>query len=79
MKSTFTFLVLIINSILLAQPEISWVKEYNTSDLSEAGFSVTETNDHDGYVICAYRSTPVNLQDLFLIRTDTVGDTVWTR
>ncbi len=79
MKSKITFFLLVINSIILSQPQISWIREYDTSSPDESGISVTETNDHDGYIICGYRNMPVSLQDLFLIRTNISGDTVWTR
>ncbi len=79
MKSKMTFFILIINSIILSQPQISWIREYDTSSPDEKGISVTETNDNNGYIVCGYRSTPQTIQDLFLIRTDEAGDTIWTK
>jgi len=79
MKLKITFLLLVINSILFAQPEISWIREYGSLVQDEKGFSVTETNNNDGYVICGIKSTFINIRDLFLIRTDIIGDTIWTK
>ncbi len=79
MRSKLSVLLLLINSLLFSQPEISWLREYDTSSLDECGFSVTETNASDGYIICGYRNTQIDFQDLFLIRTDLSGDTIWTK
>jgi hypothetical protein len=53
-------------------------RTYGGSDL-ERGHSVRQTND-GGYVIAGYtRSFGAGNVDVYLIRTDAVGDTVWTR
>ena len=79
MKSKITFFILVFNTVILSQPQISWIREYDTGSLDERGVSATETNDDNGYIICGYRSTPETIQDLFLIRTDEGGDTIWTK
>jgi hypothetical protein len=79
MKLQITILLLVINSIILAQPEISWIKQYDTGSQDEKGVSLTETNDNSGYIICAYRNTQQTIQDLYLIKTNEVGDTIWTK
>ncbi len=79
MRYFFWVLLLSTNSLLFCQPEISWIKEYDTGSLEEKGISVTETNDSDGYIVCAYRTTQETLQDLYLIKTNQAGDTIWTK
>ena len=79
MKSLLWVLLLSTNSLLFSQPEISWLREYDTSSLDEKGISVVETNDSNGYIVCAYRTTQESLQDLYLIKTNEAGDTVWTK
>lgn len=79
MKLKITFFLLVINSILFSQPEISWIREYDTGSQDEKGVSVTETNDKSGYVLCAYRYTSGTVHDLYLIKTNDAGDTIWTK
>lgn len=79
MRPILTVLLLSITSLLFSQPAITWLREYDTPSSDESGVSVTETNGQDGYIICGYRTTPVNLQDIFLVRTDLSGDTIWTK
>jgi hypothetical protein len=79
MKLKITFFLLVINSILFSQPEISWIREYDTGSQDEKGVSVTETNYNSGYVICAYRYTSGTVHDLYLIKTNDAGDTIWTK
>ena len=79
MKSLFWVILLSTNSLLFSQPDISWIKEYDTGSFDEKGISVTETNDNSGYIICAYRTTQETVQDLFLIKTSEAGDTIWTK
>jgi len=79
MRLLFSVILLTINSLLFSQPELSWLREYDTSSPSADGISLTETNNLDGSIICGYRTTPTTLQDLFLIRTNLTGDTIWTK
>ncbi|HSD62348.1 MAG TPA: T9SS type A sorting domain-containing protein [Ignavibacteriaceae bacterium] len=80
MKIKIAVLLISANTILLfSQPNLSWIKEYDTPSLDEKGVSVTGTNNNDGYIICGYRYTPATVHDLFLIRTNTLGDTIWTK
>ena len=79
MKSLFWVILLSTNSLLFSQPDISWIKEYDTGSLDEKGISVTETNDNSGYIICAFRTTQETSHDLYLIKTNGAGDTVWTK
>src|SRR5205814_685964 len=55
-----------------------WTKAFGgTGD--EEGFSVVQSND-SGYIVCGYtNSLGVNLFDVYLIKTDIHGDTLWTK
>jgi hypothetical protein len=57
-----------------------WTKTYCYSSTSEdLGFSVQQTNDN-GYIIVGYTNTYLGHGiDAYLIRTDSLGDTLWTR
>jgi hypothetical protein len=55
-----------------------WTRNYGTDD-SEYGMSVLHTSD-DGYIIAGYTySTGPTLADLYLVKTDSNGDSVWTK
>lgn len=57
---------------------LEWEKTYGGID-DETGWSVRQTADH-GYVIVGYTySFGAGNADVYLVRTDTVGDTLWTR
>jgi len=79
MKLKIVVLFIAFHSIVLSQPNISWIREYDSSSDDEKGISITETNDLDGYIICGYKNDLATVQDLFLIRTNLLGDTIWTR
>ncbi|HEX5001719.1 MAG TPA: T9SS type A sorting domain-containing protein [Bacteroidia bacterium] len=55
-----------------------WSKTYGESTLKFVSSCVKQTNDH-GYVVAgSFTGTPTNY-DMFLIKTDSIGDTLWTR
>jgi len=55
-----------------------WTKTYGGSD-SDWGFSVQQTSD-DGYIITGCTgSYGAGSNDIWLIKTDTSGDTIWTK
>ena len=55
-----------------------WAKTYGGQD-SDRGYSVEQTND-GGYVIAGYtKSFGSGNADIYIIRTDSIGDTLWTR
>jgi hypothetical protein len=55
-----------------------WTKIYGGTDY-ESGYSVRETSD-GGYVVSGYTgSFGVQGEDIYLLKTDSLGDTVWTR
>ena len=55
-----------------------WTKTYGGSDY-DASFSVQQTLD-GGYIIAGYtKSYGAGYYDVYLIKTDSLGDTLWTR
>ena len=70
MKKLFIILF-IIPSVVFSQ---GWVKTFDYGK----GKSVKQTSD-DGYIITGYTDTSSNSSDVFLIKTDINGDTLWTK
>ncbi|KPJ52923.1 hypothetical protein AMJ39_06520 [candidate division TA06 bacterium DG_24] len=61
-----------------ATGDTAWTRTYGGSD-DEYGYSVEETGD-GGYVIAGYTASfGAGGYDVYLIKTDASGDTVWTR
>ena len=61
-----------------SQGDTLWTKTYGGSG-SEVGNSVQQTSD-GGYVICGYTTSFGNgSSDIYLIKTNIQGDTLWTR
>ncbi len=55
-----------------------WVKAYGTVDGGEEGYSVDQT--HDGGFVVAGRTTYIcSFGNIYLMRTDSLGDTLWTK
>lgn len=55
-----------------------WTKTYGGSDL-DCGMSVKQTNDN-GFILSGYtKSFGAGDMDLYIIKTDESGDTLWTR
>jgi hypothetical protein len=54
-----------------------WTREYG-KELSEEGYCVKQTND-EGYIITGYIHNPDSGYQLWLLKTDSLGDTLWTR
>jgi hypothetical protein len=58
--------------------ETTWTKTYGGDSL-ERSYSVKQTFDN-GYVIAGYtRSFGAGLSDIWLLKTDSLGDTTWTK
>ena len=57
--------------------EIDWVKTYGENNTFENGYCVQQTFD-GGYIIAGQKETNNNSVDVYLIRTDSYGDTLWT-
>ncbi len=79
-KISLTMLILeFYSSLSFAQaPDILWTRTYG--DRSEdKSFSVQQTHD-EGYIIAGYKTSMVGgLYDVYLIKTDENGDTLWTK
>lgn len=81
MNSFLLFLIILFffNPFLIfAQPEALWTKTFGGSGY-DAGHSVLETSD-GGYIIGGVtNSQGAGEKDIWLIKTDGKGDTVWTK
>ena len=74
--------VVVILGVLIfttsAEAEITFERTYGGTD-DDYGNSVQETQD-GGYIIAGMtRSFGAGGRDVYLIKTDAVGDTVWTK
>ena len=78
-SSIILFIVFVYTTLVLAQvPDTLWTKTYGGEE-REIGHTVYQTND-DGYIIAGItNSFGVGGEDIFLIRTDSSGDTLWTK
>jgi hypothetical protein len=54
-----------------------WFRTYGTIE-TEIGYSVSTTSDR-GFIIVGFRSSASTDDDIWLIKTDEFGDTLWTR
>jgi hypothetical protein len=54
-----------------------WTRTYGGTN-TDAGYSVQQTSD-GGYVVAGYTSSYGNVPQVYLIKTDASGDTLWTR
>ncbi|HEC79163.1 MAG TPA: hypothetical protein ENI34_08505 [candidate division WOR-3 bacterium] len=71
-------IIIMMKSLAFAQPDTLWTKTYGGSD-EDIGASVQQTTDN-GYIICAYTmSYGPGSYDVYLIKTDADGDTLWTK
>ncbi len=59
-----------------ASGAIQWSKTYGTA-LNDYGMSVSQTTD-GGYILGGNSATAPNISNLMLIRTNSIGDTLWT-
>jgi regulation of enolase protein 1 (concanavalin A-like superfamily) len=57
--------------------EVEWSKTYG-GNRDDRGFSVAQTTD-GGYIVCGYTQSFASYSGVYLIKTDSQGDTVWTR
>jgi len=72
------FIVLAFSVSASSQPDTLWTKTYGGSE-DDYGNSVQQTTD-GGYIVAgSTHSFGAGLSNIFLIKTDADGDTVWTR
>ena len=78
-KILLMILIFLCCSIAFAQaPDTMWTKTFGGTD-NDGGVSVKQTSD-GGYIIAGYtNSFGAGDSDIWLIRTDTSGDTLWTK
>ncbi len=72
--------VLFLVSTAIAQEpgDTLWTRTYGGSD-NDVGYSVQQTSD-GGYITAGYtQSFGAGYEDFYLVKTDSLGDTVWTR
>jgi len=70
--------LLIFTGVGFSDPSDSlWTKTYGGPGDDEA-FCVRETHD-DGFILVGYATKGSGAQDVFVIKTNALGDTVWTR
>jgi hypothetical protein len=58
-----------------------WTKHWGWSGSYESSMDVTETNQHDGYLIAAYTQHlgQKAFDNIWFMRCDQLGDTLWTK
>ena len=75
MKKLLFILLLTIPSVGFGQ---GWIQNYGGNE-SQEGYDVQQTTD-GGYIITGYTSSFGNgLTDVYLIKTNSQGDTLWTK
>jgi hypothetical protein len=73
-----SFLVILHTTTFAQAPEIQWTKTFGDS-LTDVGNSVQQTIDGGFIVIGETRFFGASASDVWLIRTDSYGDTLWTQ
>src|ERR1035437_4546205 len=77
-KNLLFILIAFAMMSLSAKAQVMFQKTYE-SDSSSEGYSVKQTPD-GGYIICGYTSSRgAGNADVYLIRTNSNGDTLWTK
>jgi hypothetical protein len=56
-----------------------WTKTYGDTNYDDCGYSVRETSDGGFIIVGSTASFGANDQDVWLLRTDEYGDTLWTK
>jgi hypothetical protein len=74
-NSVLFILFAVLSTSLVAQN--TFMKHYGGSSY-QAGYSIKECFD-GGYIACGCVATGANPFDLYVVRLDSVGDTLWTR
>ena len=55
-----------------------WSKNFGYWNTDQVAYSIRQTADY-GYIIAGYTETQGSSNDVYLVKTNGVGDTVWTR
>ncbi|HIE05409.1 MAG TPA: hypothetical protein EYP58_01270 [bacterium (Candidatus Stahlbacteria)] len=55
-----------------------WSKIYGQPILDRVAYSAQETSDH-GFIIAGYTEPTASKYDVYLVRTNEIGDTLWTK
>ena len=81
-KSTIVNLLIIIlsltASLFAGAPDTLWTRTYKAG-VYNAGYSVQQTSD-GGFIVTGYTMSTDSIQEqIYIIRTDAQGDTIWTR
>ncbi len=61
-----------------AHAQQTWERAYGEGPNDNAGFSVQQTTD-GGYIVSGATNWTPNIADVYLIKTNASGDTLWTR
>ena len=73
--------LLLYRKLLIAETntngDVIWTKIYEGGERAES-YNIEITND-GGYIICGTKQLPNNEDVLWLLKTDSQGDTLWTR
>jgi hypothetical protein len=77
-KWSLLFLLLISVRVLAQPPDTSWLKTYGGTG-SDGGRTIIQTSDQ-GYLIAGWTwSFGSGRNDVFLVKTTSLGDTLWTK
>jgi len=79
MKSLIAFILLLATTLTLAQPpDTLWTRTYGGSG-SDGAYSVQQTSDGE-YILAGWTdSFGAGEHDFYLVKTNSQGDTLWTR
>ncbi|MDP7512334.1 MAG: hypothetical protein QF587_01145, partial [Candidatus Marinimicrobia bacterium] len=77
MKQLIISLIFFV-TVSFAQVDTAWTKTFGGS-ADDKGYSVQQTTD-SGYIITGYTNTYGSGDyDVYLIKSDSLGDTLWTK